>query len=71
MKMSLGKVCYGLLLAVVLYGMTAEVVFMWRNPTCNEMGLIRHIGSVLTFEKLPEYQINTQEKEDGTKETVD
>ena len=43
-------------LAAILYFAAAWIAFQWRNPKSNEMSFWRHLPSVLTFEKLDEYQ---------------
>ena len=42
--------------AVILYVSLAWAVFEWRNPLCNDMAFYRHLTSVVTWKRLPQYQ---------------
>jgi hypothetical protein len=45
-----------LLVAILLYPLSAWFVFQWRNPLCNEMSFYRNFEDVIKLKKLSEYQ---------------
>jgi hypothetical protein len=45
-----------LFFVAVMYLMVSWFAFEWRNPTCNDTAFFRHFGSVVTWQRLPQYQ---------------
>lgn len=43
-------------IAALIYMLAAWAAFQWRNPKSNEMSFYRHFWSVMTWQKLPEYE---------------
>ena len=41
---------------ILIYLACASLVFLWRNPKCNEIGVFRHLWRVILLEKMEKYQ---------------
>ena len=57
MKNTMGfKIFWSLGLILVLYLNIVGAIFQWKNPKANKACLARHFWSVITLEKLEQYQ---------------
>ena len=46
----------GFILVLTMYIVTAALVFQYRNPTANQMQVLKEFDHVIFLEKLDEYQ---------------
>ena len=57
MKFNWCKCIQIILLIIFTYCGIAMIVFEYRNPLSNDLAFIRDFKSVMTFKRLPQYQI--------------